>query len=406
MLKRIESVLKQVEKPGRYVGGEMNSAVKVWDDAEARIVLAFPDVYDLGMSYHGFRILYERINKHKNFLADRSYTPWPDMQAAMDENGIPLYGLDQLQRLKDYDIVGFTLQYELNYTNCLAMLDSGEIPLLSADRGEDDPIVIAGGEGALAPEPLADFIDAFVLGDGEDPAIEILDACAQWKKDGVDRAERLRRIGEIEGVYVPAFYAVEYNEDDTIKAFYAKESVEPIEQEVRIKKRLFHLLEDYGCVKPIVPMVEAVHDRFTIEVKRGCTRGCRFCAAGMITRPIRERTPEQILEIAKMGMDNTGYRDISLLSLSTADYTCLLPTVQLLNANLEKDMVSISLPSLRLNAFDVKLADEISKVRKTGFTFAPEAGSERLRKVISKVVPQEDVFRIIEEVCSKGWRDA
>ena len=403
MLNQIEPLLKRVEKPGRYVGGEVNSVKKNWDETTARIVLAFPDVYDVGMSYHGFRILYERINGFENFLADRSYTPWPDMDSELRQADIPLYTLDQMRPLSDFDVIGFTLQYELNYTNVLSMLDLSKIPLLCEDRGDNDPILIAGGEGALAPEPMAMFLDAFIFGDGEEVVIEVLEAAEKWKSENLPRHQRLEMLQQIPGVYVPALFDFEYGEDNKISSFKRNGS-ENSDVPVSIRKRQFNLTEEYGPVKPVVPMVQAVHDRLAIEIKRGCTRGCRFCAAGMITRPIRERTPEQILEIAQMGLENTGYRDISLLSLSSADYSCILPTVQLLNANLSQDLVSISLPSLRINAFDVELADEISKVKKTGFTFAPEAGSERLRRVISKVVDQDQIFQIVDEVCSKGWK--
>ncbi|MBN1515785.1 TIGR03960 family B12-binding radical SAM protein [Candidatus Sumerlaeota bacterium] len=404
MFSRIEPLLNRVDKPGRYVGGEINAVKKDWDATQARIALAFPDIYDIGMSYHGFRILYEHINRRPEFLADRTYAPWPDMERELRGANVPLYALDQMRPLSDYDIIGFTLQYEMNYTNVLSMLDLADIAPLADERGEKAPMIIAGGEGAVAPEPLAMFIDAFVLGDGEDAVIEILEACAQWKREGADRAERLRRLDAIPGVYVPSMFEAEYNADNTLKAFYRKEASGELRDAEPIRKRIYDLRRDSGSLKPIMPMVEAVHNRLVIEIKRGCTRGCRFCAAGMITRPIRERTPEQILEIAQTGIENTGYREISLLSLSSADYTCLLPTVQLLNANLSRDMVSISLPSLRINAFDVRLAAEISKVRKTGFTFAPEAGSERLRKVINKVISQDDVLKIVDEVTRLGWR--
>ncbi len=395
-----EPLLMQVDRPGRYVGGEWNATVKDPQTVRATIALAFPDVYDLGMSYHGYRLLYERINNHADFSAERVYTPWPDFGDALRAANLPLTTLETYRPLHEMDIVGFTLQNELNYTNVLEMLDLGGIPLRHVERDTGHPLIIGGGEGAFSPECLADFFDVLALGDGEEIVFDILEAVADGKQDGLDRSALLQKIAQIPGAYVPSLYNMNYNEDGTIA------SVEPIDglAPPMVYRRLFNISKDLGSVQPVVPIIRTVQNRTVVEVRRGCVNGCRFCQAGMITRPIRERSVSQIEEIVRQNLTNTGDDSVTLLSLSTADYSAILPTVQRLNREWNDSHVSFSLPSLKISAFDVRLAKEISRVRRSSFTFAPEAGSERLRAIINKPLDEDQFRNIIEQVLLAGWR--
>lgn len=379
-----DRLLRRVEKPGRYTGGEVNSIVKDRAAIQASVLLAFPDVYDIGMSYHGFKILYERVNAVPQWAAERTYAPWPDMELLMRENHVPLYALESKRSALEFDLIGFTLQHEVNFTNVLNMIDLAGVPVEAAQRQEPFPLIIAGGEGALSPETMADFIDLFVLGDGERVILELMELVERCRRQSrISKHEVLERAAKIQGVYVPSL-----RKDGVLYRRAAP----------------FDLAEDLGSIKPAIPNLRVIHDRLSIEIKRGCSRGCRFCAAGMINRPVRERTPDQILEIAEKGLANTGFDEISLLSLSSADYTCILPTVKMMQQAFEAGRVSISLPSLRINSFDVELADELAQVRKSGFTFAPEAGTDRLRSVINKTLDEQAFLSIVEEVCRKGWK--
>lgn len=401
--KKLPALLSSVEKPGRYVGGEVNCVIKPAGDVTATMLLAFPDIYDIGMSYHGFKILYELINAAPHFAAERTFAPWPDMEQRMRDAAIPLYALESKRPAIEFDLIGFTLQHEVNYTNVLNMIDLAGLPVESSKRSSAFPLIIAGGEGALAPEPLAPFIDLFVLGDGEQVAMDLMSAVEEFKNSGSDdKAELLRVLSQIPGTYVPSLYTADYAADGTLAAFYriGDERKSP----VAFERQLFDLASTPGPLKPVIPSLRVIHDRLAIEIKRGCARGCRFCAAGMINRPVRERTPDQILDIARNGLANTGFDEISLLSLSSADYTCILPTVRMLQREFDAERVSISLPSLRINSFDVSLAEEIAQVRKSGFTFAPEAGTERLRAVINKPLDEQAFLKIIDLVCSRGWK--
>ena len=395
-------ILSSVQKPARYTGGEFASIIKPADEVDATICLAFPDVYEVGMSYLGFKILYHLLNKQQGVQAERVYAPWIDMEAKMRERHIPLRTLETKKTLKECDIVGFTLQYELSYTNILNMLDLGGVPVLAAERTEEDPLVIVGGPCVYNPEPLADFFDFAIIGEGEEVMAEVMEAYKAWKRAGKPggRQAFLQEVVKINGIYVPSFYEVEYNENLTVKA------VRPVNVNAPavVYKRVVRDMNSVDFpTSPIVPFGEIVHDRIMLEVFRGCSRGCRFCHAGMVYRPVRERKPEVLKDLARQLVDNTGYNEISLVSLSSADYSCLTPMVHDMIEEFNDDRVSVSLPSLRIDSFCVAIAKEIQAVRKSGLTFAPEAGSQKMRDVINKGVTEEDLMNAVGAAFESGW---
>ena len=395
-------ILSSVQKPARYTGGEFASIIKPADEVEATICLAFPDVYEVGMSYLGFKILYHLLNKQQGVQAERVYAPWIDMEAKMRERHIPLRTLETKKTFKECDIVGFTLQYELSYTNILNMLDLGGVPVLAAERTEEDPLVIVGGPCVYNPEPLADFFDFAIIGEGEEVMAEVMEAYKAWKRAGKPggRQAFLQEVVKINGIYVPSFYEVEYNENLTVKA------VRPVNVNAPavVYKRVVRDMNSVDFpTSPIVPFGEIVHDRIMLEVFRGCSRGCRFCHAGMVYRPVRERKPEVLKDLARQLVDNTGYNEISLVSLSSADYSCLAPMVHDMIEEFKDDRVSVSLPSLRIDSFCVAIAKEIQAVRKSGLTFAPEAGSQKMRDVINKGVTEEDLMNAVGAAFESGW---
>ena len=395
-------ILSSVQKPARYTGGEFGSIIKPAEEVEATIALAFPDVYEVGMSYLGFKILYHLLNKTAGVQAERVYAPWVDMEAKMRERNIPLRTLETEKTLAECDIVGFTLQYELSYTNILNMLELGNVPVLAADRRDEDPFVIVGGPCVYNPEPLADFFDFAIIGEGEEIMIEVMEACKAWKKAGKvgGRQGFLNEVVKIQGIYVPSFYETVYNEDGTVAEVKVINEAAPAAVEKRVVKDMNTI--DFPDA-PIVPFNDIVHDRIMLEVFRGCTRGCRFCHAGMVYRPIRERKPEVLKELARKLVDNTGYNEMSLVSLSSADYSCLAPLVHDLIAEFKDERVSVSLPSLRIDSFSVDIAKEVQAVRKSGLTFAPEAGSQKMRDVINKGVTEEDLMNAVAAAFKSGW---
>lgn len=402
----IDKYLAQVSKPQRYIDSELNLAQKKWESIKVRLCLAFPDTYEIGMSYFGFQILYAVVNKESNYLAERTYAPWLDLEAIMRRENIPLFAWESRHPIKDFDIIGFTLPHELNYTNILNMLDLAGLAVEAERRTELFPLVIGGGECALSPEPLSPFFDAFVLGDGERIILEILKVVAESKQErNLQKRELLARLQTLDGVYVPQFYDFEYYSDGRIKNFFVKDDAP---SEVRTKqkfKRVVVSLQEVTEVKcPLVPLMNIVQERAVVEVRRGCTAGCRFCRAGMVNRPVRERSAEQVLHLADNSLEATGYEEISLFSLNTVDYSELKTVLDKLDKIYGAGGVSIDLPSLRITGFDIDTAKQIAKVRKSGLTFAPEVGTERLSRIINKPWNRESFLKIIDEVLRHGWR--
>ncbi len=397
---KIEAMLEKVQKAPRYTGGEMNTAIKPWEAAKLHFAFCFPDTYEVGMSHLGMKILYHAINNQAEQLCERVFMPWVDMKALMEAENVPLFSLETRTPLNQFDVVGFTLQYEMSYTNILAMLKLGGIPLKNEDRAVDAPIVVAGGPCAFNPEPLADFIDAFMVGDGEEQIIELNNVIREGRAEGASRMTILKRLAGVRGVYVPTLYDVAYNEDGTIASMKPNCPEAP----EKVLKAIITDLDKATFPTEIpVPYTEIIHDRIMLEIMRGCTRGCRFCQAGMLYRPVRERSLEHLVELAEALERSTGYDDISLSSLSSGDYTCIAELVRELIRRLNEKRVSISLPSLRLDSILKDALTETQKERKTSLTFAPEAGTQRLRDVINKGVTEEDLIEKVRDAFEGGW---
>jgi len=395
-----DGVLHRVTKAARYTGGEWNSVVKDWESTEIRVVISYPDLYEIGMSNLGLAIIYDLLNRQPDVLAERVFAPWVDMEAEMRREGISLFSLESKRPVRDFDIFGFSLGYELTYSNVLNLLDLAGIPVVAAERGDSLPLVIAGGSCAFNPEPVAEFIDLFVVGEGEEVVLELMDVFRRWKREGAGRKqELLREAARIPGIYVPSFYKVDYQSDGTVA------SVRPIVAEAKpvIERRIVDKLPPM-LTRPIVPYLQVVHDRAAIEIQRGCHQGCRFCQAGMIYRPVRERTQEEVVKAVDELVRNCGYDEISLLSLSTSDYPGISDLVNTLSRRHRGDKLILSLPSLRLDTFSVALADSFQDGKKSGFTFAPEAGTEGLRRAINKGISEEGILQTIETAWERGWR--
>jgi radical SAM family uncharacterized protein/radical SAM-linked protein len=391
----------RVQKPGRYVGGEYGAVKKDWRAVRARVCLAFPDIYDIGMSHLGFKILYKILNDDPRTLAERAYAPWIDMQAELVQRGLPLVSLESARPLRDFDVVGFSLQFELTYTNVLAMLELGKIPLRASARAEDDPLILAGGPTATHPEPIAPFLDAIVVGDGEARLTEVALVWTELKERGASRAERLRALAALEGVYVPSLYSTKIDADtglEVVEQALVRGAPLPVRRTIVENLNDWPFPDDGPVGGP-----EAIFDRVSIEIARGCTEGCRFCQAGMIYRPVRERDPDEIAKTVARAVRKTGSDEVSLTSLSTADYSCISPLIHKVAAELAPQKVSLGVSSLRAYGLEENVLDDLQRVRATGVTFAPEAGSQRMRDVINKNVTEEQLMQTAERVFSRGW---